>query len=64
MKQSNTIPTNSTSFTSLLDDQRHLINQARNRVAVNVNAELTNPSNWHIYLIISHNEGLFGLLYS
>ena len=35
------------SLTPLVDDLRQIINQARNRVAVNVNAELT-LMYWHI----------------
>lgn len=47
MKQNDIIPTNSTSFTPLVEDLRQIINQARNRVAINVNAELT-LMYWHI----------------
>ena len=47
MKNNNIITTQNTSVTPLVDDLRQIINEARNRVAVNVNAELT-LMYWHI----------------
>ena len=47
MNNNNIITTQNTSVTPLVDDLRQIINEARNRVAVNVNAELT-LMYWHI----------------
>lgn len=47
MKKNDIVPSNSTKFTPLVDDLRQIINQSRNRVAANVNAELT-LMYWHI----------------
>lgn len=47
MSENNIIPLKETSITPLVDDLRQIINQTRNRVAANVNAELT-IMYWHI----------------
>ena len=53
MNNKDIIPLQNTSITLLVDDLRQIINQSRNRVAANVNAELT-LMYWHIGERINH----------